>query len=842
MRNQTKLPPKLIGLIACAILFESVFWLTIHNLNDGAKKDAEQATAARKLADKIESASSRAKDILSKNADVLQSPTQSLNTRNYAKLENDFADIKQIVNGDGRKEAIVKTAHSNAIEHIEAAKSLRKSPTLDQTASRQLDPSWVQIQNHELTVVSEDFKKLGAEEREKSEKLSESQIQKQHDINNIQLFCLCFKAFTLLLLVCLFATKLTDRLNWIAALLVVQLVAFAAVLLNLEKQSEVEITRNVRALKTVNAIKEINSYFVDINATILQNALSRARTTHENALQGERYHALFPDSELDLIGRFMDKRHLLGFHFESLKQLLKDEPEQLASLTKSKEAADNTFSMMESMYSQLEKQIHAARVDDIDHSPQRRAIWSQIEADIKEILSVDLLSILSEETELTVRSPNQQEWLRQQINNVLLAEVAIILACLSVIAFTLRSVTKRVNVMSDNALRLATDKPLNPPVKGDDEISHLDNVFHSMAQAVKEATQKEKAILANASDVICSIGNTGHFSAVNPAALPVFGYTEEEMFGKLFVEFISKEDAHSLVDSLDKLKKGIEIEPIEVRMVRKDGNIIDTFWSATWSSEEKSIFCVIHDITERKEAERMKQEVVAMITHDLRTPLSTIRNFHEMLSTGLLGELTEKAERMLILAERNSSRMLNLINDLLDVEKIKAGMMELNRENLDVFQMLETVAQSLSGLAKESEISIVCIGDKRSAKNTENESDMTFFADDDKLSRVLTNLVSNAIKFSPKQSTIYLNAEPVDNQIQISVRDEGRGIPQEKLAGVFDRFQQVSAQDHVKSGGSGLGLTICKAIVDLHGGAISVESTEGKGTTFKFTIPTRAEG
>lgn len=118
-----------------------------------------------------------------------------------------------------------------------------------------------------------------------------------------------------------------------------------------------------------------------------------------------------------------------------------------------------------------------------------------------------------------------------------------------------------------------------------------------------------------------------------------------------------------------------------------------------------------------------------------------------------------------------------------------------------------------------------------------DSDDLTFHVDEDKISRVVTNLVSNAIKFSPRDSSIKLTAESENGSVVIRIKDEGRGIPEDKIANIFDRFQQVSVQDHTKSGGSGLGLAICKAIVELHGGEISVESEEGKGSTFKFSIP-----
>jgi len=222
--------------------------------------------------------------------------------------------------------------------------------------------------------------------------------------------------------------------------------------------------------------------------------------------------------------------------------------------------------------------------------------------------------------------------------------------------------------------------------------------------------------------------------------------------------------------------------------------------------------------------------VVAMITHDLRTPLSTIRNFLEMLGSAMYGELTEKGEKMLALADRSSARMLSLINDLLDVEKIKAGMMELSIADTQLASVLEHCAQSVASLAEAGGIKIEV--------SSEN---IIVRADEDRLSRVVTNLLSNAIKFSPSGSTITLAARlGTDGQFaEVMVKDEGRGIPQEMIGTIFDRFTQVMESDSRSKGGSGLGLAICKALVELHGGTISAASQNGEGTTFTFTVPTR---
>lgn len=832
MLAERKLSPKLIGLIAFALILEIACWSWIFQLNESARRDESETARCIAVVNKIDSISRLAIDTVGACATPGSEGESAPDETSLEKIGLEFQNLKTLLGNDEKTKTLVDDASNTALQHVRAAITLSKTPhAIKDNSSSQFDPFYAQIQNHELAVITDDLKAVKNAMQSRGEKLREKQLEKRRDSNNIQVIYLSLQAFALLLFVLLYAKKLTDRLNWTIIVLVFQLIGFSALLLNLQIQSDAEVKKTVEAVKATNALKEINSYFQDINSAIETNELTHAKVYTKEGKSRHFIHPLYEDVELDMIGRFVDRRHLISFQYELLKELKKDAHNDYAAIVSSSQAADRVFSILESMHSVLNAEIPAMKSHPIELSPARQAGWRKIQSGIKDIVSINFLSILKEELEQTCNSPKQQEWLRQEINTILLVECLIIFTFLGLIAHTVRSATRRINVMNDNAHRLASDLPLNPRFSGNDEISDLDKTFHAMADSLKEATTKERAIIFNASDVICSIDEKGHFSAVNPAARAVFGYTPDEMFGKLFVDFVFLDDKKAVVEAIDKLKNNQATEPIEARMIKQDGSLADTLWSATWSQSEKALFCVIHDITERKEAERLKQEVVAMITHDLRTPLSTIRNFHEMLATGMLGELTQKATRMLNLAERNAGRMLSLINDLLDVEKIKAGMMELEKENVSALRVLEHTAQSLSSLAAESGVAIA------TSAIQSNEDELVFNVDEDKISRVVTNLVSNAIKFSPRETTITLTAASKDGNVVISIQDQGRGIPQDKLAKIFDRFQQVSSQDHSKTGGSGLGLAICKAIVELHGGVISVVSDEGKGSTFKFTIP-----
>lgn len=864
MQIGKKLSPKLIGLIVAGLIFESVFWITIFKLGESARADAAQASNSTALVNKIDSISRRALDIVATCADPIQTPDVQVVQNNIDKLNSEIAEAEKLAENDKEKQSVIATAKDTAMQHINATLALRSQQYKLVPLNQQhvVDQKWAQVQNHELAVISDQLKELRSRLNTQAEKLKIHQTELTHQANDIQIACLCFKTVALLLIALLLAKKITERLNWITVILILQLIGFAAVLQNLQQQSDAEAKGNVESLKMVNALKEIDACFKDIDTAIFQSIFSDIKLAGRPDNRPEhRVHPLFPDAEDDLIVKYMDKRNLVNFRFEMLKELRSKDPDQLSIIQSSKDASDRVFTLLENMHRQLDREWTTWKSQMLESNPARQTSWRQVQNNIKDVSSINLMSMLNQEMERTTSSAKQQEWYRGRINFVLIAECLIILTCLSIIALTVRSITKRVSIMGDNALRLASHLPLNPLTAGNDEIAALDRTFHTMADALSESQRKERAVVENASDVICSIDARGHFSAVNPASLPILGYTHDELFGKIFIDLVFPDDKKQTLAAIEKLKAGSDPELIEVRMVRKDGKQIDTLWSATWSEADKALFCVIHDITERKEAERMKQEVVAMITHDLRTPLSTIRNFHEMLATGLLGELTEKANKMLGLADRNASRMLSLINDLLDVEKIRAGMMELEKENVSAAKLLEHTAQSLSPLAAESGISIICVkaapflqqsvGAAQCVARSDSDDeiqnasqgkgchfdDLIFNVDEDKISRVVTNLVSNAIKFSPKDSSIKLSAESVNGSVVIRIQDEGRGIPQDKIANIFERFQQVSVQDHTKSGGSGLGLAICKAIVELHGGEISVESEEGKGSTFKFSIP-----
>ncbi len=239
---------------------------------------------------------------------------------------------------------------------------------------------------------------------------------------------------------------------------------------------------------------------------------------------------------------------------------------------------------------------------------------------------------------------------------------------------------------------------------------------------------------------------------------------------------------------------------------------------------------VFHNMAEAlAEAARRKQELVSMVSHDLRTPLTSVQASLTLLSEGVLGTLPPKAQKEVLNAETNTGRLINLINDLLDIEKMEAGQMRVERAMTDVQSIFERSLEAVKALCEKQNVPVEII-----------DTDLDIFADGYRMIQVVVNLLSNAIKFSPADSTVTLAAlELPDGMVELRITDRGRGIPEKFKNSVFERFQQVDISDAKVKKGTGLGLAICKALVDLHGGTIGVESEEGKGSTFWFRIPAR---
>jgi PAS domain S-box-containing protein len=501
-----------------------------------------------------------------------------------------------------------------------------------------------------------------------------------------------------------------------------------------------------------------------------------------------------------------------------LKVLLKENPKRIAAL-------DKVLSSAKAASSVVDEAVEAFRRGDRDPDLEVRLRRKATDF-TREMFPSEVYDMAAEQKAIENAGPGIQAELRSQLRQVLL--YLFISLVLSIVAawYVSHGLTKRIGNVSANSLRLARNQTLAPPLKGSDEIAQLDHTFHQVASLLAQAAQRERALIENASEIICSIDKSTRISSINAASAPVLGYEPEELWGKFFVDIVEPSLVKETLNQVDSLVAGLSSQPFEARLKSKSGRLVDVLISARWNEGEQSLFCVIHDTTAQKDAERMKQEVIAMVTHDLKTPLTTIRHVLELLEDGKGGALNSTGLQLLDRADSASLAMLTLISDLLELEKIEAGMLSLSKSDVDLQAVFEECRQVVAGLSERKSVPVEI-----------RSTDMRVNVDADRLLQILSNLVSNAIKFSPAGRPVILEAEIAGAAAVVHVKDHGRGIPADLVDSVFNRFTQVKPADAKVQAGTGLGLAICKALVELHGGTIWANSVEGEGSTFSFQIP-----
>lgn len=430
--------------------------------------------------------------------------------------------------------------------------------------------------------------------------------------------------------------------------------------------------------------------------------------------------------------------------------------------------------------------------------------------------------------------------------------VGIIAHCLLALALSRqysRSIVRRLDVLMDNTEKIVGEQPLNEIVQGDDEISKLDSSFHKTAESLKIARRRERAVVENAPNIVCSVTADGRFLSVNPASIKLWGYKPEELRGLLCSDLVVDHKGGAFFPPEAFQMESLSFENL-VR--RSDGELRDMLWITVWSPIENMFFCVVHDITERKEAERFKQRVMNMVSHDLRTPLTAIQGSLALLSSGAIADVPKQVSDLVNVANRNSQRMLKMINDLLDADRAAAGELPLDIRPTKMASIFSQMRESVAHHSVSKKITLAI-----------PDVDCEVAADEDRLVQVVVNLTANAIKFSPENSTITFSVSPTvgsqdtevsaacepgkatesgsgQGMVRIAVTDQGRGIPAEAMCKLFQPFRQVLTDDAKGGKGMGLGLSIAKAIVEQHGGAIGVTSKVGEGSTFWFTLPLAA--
>ncbi|HEY9677714.1 MAG TPA: ATP-binding protein [Drouetiella sp.] len=430
----------------------------------------------------------------------------------------------------------------------------------------------------------------------------------------------------------------------------------------------------------------------------------------------------------------------------------------------------------------------------------------------------------------TIHRNDPEESLRARIAlRIALGSFVVLNVILTIVLayFASISIRKPLAVMAMNADRISTRKTLKQPLQGKDELSDMDSLLHQVDQSIDEALTSERNLIEYAGHLICSIDKHGKFKQINPYSEQLLGIAPGALLETSALDVIFPEDC----DKVDRLFSDSDFlsdqkTVSEVRMVRHDNLVLDTIWSTSWSNAEQSLFCVIQDVTERKRIEQIKQDFLAMISHDLRTPLMSVQSSIEMIHSGAVGPVAPQAQTQLQSANRSADHLIGLVNDLLDFEKLEAGRMTFDTTVVSLGDVYKESLQLVQALTTETKARIEIPGAPLKAR-----------CDEHKLVQVMVNLLSNAMKHSGTQGTIRIENKTVGDQIEISIHDEGPGVPRDYRTKIFIPFEQISQRASAKLG-TGLGLAICKLIVEGQGGTIGVRSsTQLSGSEFWLTLP-----
>ncbi|MBA3855781.1 MAG: hypothetical protein C0507_02620 [Cyanobacteria bacterium PR.3.49] len=381
---------------------------------------------------------------------------------------------------------------------------------------------------------------------------------------------------------------------------------------------------------------------------------------------------------------------------------------------------------------------------------------------------------------------------------------------------------KQLAVLKKNSENLARGEKLLPQMKGRDELAEVDKTFHLMAHSINSLTERERAILKNSGEWIFTIDGKLRFSFVSEAVVGLVGMHPDELLGQHGSNLFG-----AATSSIEKARGEGHDVVFETELKNKSGAAVDIQISAHWSEQEQTYFCVAHDIGARKELERMKQSFMAMVSHDLRTPVaSNLLTLDILKSDPQAGQLSQRGVTLVDRSIASNNRLMAMVNDLLELERLDSGQLKLDLELVTFNDLVDEALPAVEMLAKAKDINI-----------DRDDSDAFVYCDSNRITQVLVNLLGNAIKFSPVGKPVSVRFSSDEQCDRIYVRDQGPGIDKESLPFIFDRFKQVKEQSGAHKQGFGLGLEICKKLVELHGGTISVESEPGQGTSFEIALP-----
>lgn len=425
-----------------------------------------------------------------------------------------------------------------------------------------------------------------------------------------------------------------------------------------------------------------------------------------------------------------------------------------------------------------------------------------------------------------------------QSKEIFLKAMAIALAITVALGFVIaRSITEPINSVTKLAEKMAGgDFSQEVSIKSSDEIGRLAEMFNLLRLKLNEtlteiSNEKSKLeiILKYMADGLIAIDLSGHIMHANPAAMAMLKATKEEIEKVSYDELIKEINPKLL---FGEIVEKCRLVPVEEHFEFGGSNYAvryDHFRDE--SGSDVGIIMIIQDITQRQKVEKMQMDFVANVSHELKTPLTTIKSYTETLLEGAASD-PEIAKSFLEIIDAETDRMNRLVKDLLQLSRLDHQQEKIVKKNCDLIRLIENVVKKVELTANGKKQHLNCLFDKKDR--------IWVIADKDRIEQVLLNVLSNAIKYTQDGGRIDIDAIAQDKKVMITVADNGMGIPESELSRVFERFFRVDKARSREMGGTGLGLAISKQIVEEHDGSIRLESKEGKGTTLFITLPMAA--
>lgn len=352
--------------------------------------------------------------------------------------------------------------------------------------------------------------------------------------------------------------------------------------------------------------------------------------------------------------------------------------------------------------------------------------------------------------------------------------------------------------------------------------------FEALPASVFQAAESEsERFFLMSLDLLCIAGPDGRFKRINPAFVETLGFSEAELLSRPFIEFVHPDDVDATLQEVERLNAGQLTIDFENRYRCADGSWKWMSWRAR-ADAQGDLYAVARDETERHRIRQMKREFVSTVNHELRTPLTSLSGSLELIANGVAGEMPEPMIKLVNIARQNATRLLTLINDLLDLDRMAAGKLQFRWRVVELAELLEQALEANASYAERYQVHF---------ELSHAGVPIQLKVDPDRLLQVLSNLLSNAAKFSPCGGVVALRGRLIGGMARIEVSDRGPGIPLDFQPRLFEKFAQADSSDDRIRGGSGLGLAISKQISERMAGRIGFSSVVGQGSTFFVEFP-----